>query len=164
MEKRKNRFNVVDVFVIIVAILLIAAFAYYAVGDSNGFKTDTFRESVIRYTVSIEGFGEEYKDLIKVGDPVKNIDLDCEMGKVVAVTPAEHTVIYNYNKTEGKLVAAQVPDSYKCTITVETECEEDELAYYVGELQIKTGKRINFKTPEYAFPGTVMGIERSDAQ
>ena len=163
MEKKKRRINVVDVFIVIVAAALIAAFAYFAVGDS-GINTDTKGEATIRYDVSIEGFAEEYKDLVKVGDKISNVDFDCEVGKVVAVAPAEHTVVYNYNKAEQKMVAAEVPDSYKCLITVETKCEEADLGYHVGAVQIKTGKKMNFRTPGFAFAGIIMDIERSEAQ
>ena len=163
MEKKKRRINIVDVFIVIAAAVLIAAFAYFAVGDS-GINTDTLGEATIRYNISIEGFAEEFRDLVKVGDKIRNVDFDCDVGEVVAVTPAEHTVVYNYNKAEQKMVPAQVPDSYKCTVTVETKCEEADQAYYVGAVQIKTGKKMNFRTPGFAFAGVVMEIERSVAQ
>ena len=165
MEKKKRKINVVDVAIILILTLLIAAFAFFAIPGTKiawDNSEPTLEKTMIRYKVSIEGFAEEYKDLIKVGEEIRNAEFDCEVGKVVAVEPAENTIVYNYSKTEQKMVPAEVPDSYKCMITVETECEESDKAYYVGAIQVKTGKKMPFKTPGYAFTGVIMDIERSE--
>ncbi len=159
MEKRKNRFNVVDLFVIVVAILLITAFAYYA-KVSLGSETSA---ATIRYTVSIEGFSEEFKDLIKVGDNVRNIDRACEVGKVVAVTPAEPNVHYNENIEEGTYVVEEAPGEYRCSVTVESPYTNTGSGYYIDQVEIRTGKKISLKTPGFAFTGVIMDIERSDS-
>ena len=158
MEKRKIRFNVVDVFVIIIAILLVMAFAYYA----NGTISSKNNLQMIRYTVSVEGFSEEFKDLIKVGDNVRNIDRACEAGTVVAVTPAVPNVNYNENTEDGTYVVAEVPGEYRCSVTVESPYTNTGSGYYIDQVEIKTGKKISLKTPGFAFTGVIMDIERSD--
>lgn len=158
MEKRKIRFNVVDVFVIIIAILLVMAFAYYA----NGTISSKNNLQMIRYTVSVEGFSEEFKDLIKVGDNVRNIDRACEAGTVVAVTPAVPNVNYNENTEDGTYVVAEVPGKYRCSVTVESPYTNTGSGYYIDQVEIKTGKKISLKTPGFAFTGVIMDIERSD--
>lgn len=158
MEKKKFRFNVVDLFIIIIAVLLVMAFGYYANGRiSNDKKSDT-----IRYTVSFEGFSEEFKDLVKVGDKIWNIDRDCEAGYVVEVTPAVKDVKYNENVIEGTFVKAEVPDKYRCEITVESPYTNTGSGYFIDQTEIKTGKRIALRTPNFAFSGVILDIERSD--
>ncbi|MFA7636419.1 MAG: DUF4330 domain-containing protein [Monoglobales bacterium] len=158
MEKRKNRFNVVDIFIIIIAIMLAAAFAYYAnVSLSAGSDTST-----IRYTVAVEGFSEEFKDLVKVGDNVRNIERACEAGTVVAVTPAEPNIAYNDNAEEGTIIPVQVPGEYRFTVTVESPYTKKGSGYFIEQVEIKTGKKIALKTPGFAFSGIIMDIERSD--
>ncbi len=158
MEKTKLRFNVVDVFIIIIAILLVLAFVYYANGSISS-KNDL---QTIRYTVSIEGFSEEFKDLIKVGDNVRNVDRACEAGTVVEVTPAEHNLSYNENIEEGTFVATEIPDKYRCSVTIESPYTNTGSGYYIDQVEIRTGKKISLKTPGMAFNGIIMNIERSD--
>ncbi|MBR5586753.1 MAG: DUF4330 family protein [Clostridia bacterium] len=169
MEKKKRKINVVDVCIILVIALLLAAFAFFAVPGKNADgviteKADSLTDTTIRYTVAIEGFAEEFKDLVKVGEEVRNVDFDCEVGKVVAVTPAEHTTVYNYSKVEEKMVPAEVPDSFKQTITVEVAGVESDKSYYVGAIQLRVGKSYAFKTPSLVFKGTVMNIEGGKAR
>ena len=159
MGKRKFRFNVVDVFIIIVAILLVTAFVYYATGNlSKGGS-----EATIRYTVSIEGFSEEFIDLINVGDNVRNIDRACEAGTVVEVTPARPNISYNQNIEDGTYVAEEVPGEYRCEVVIESPYTNTGSGYYIDQVEIRTGKKISLKTPGYAFNGVIMNIERSDA-
>lgn len=162
MEKKKRKVNVVDVFIVIIAIILVAAFAFFATGApkrEEGVTTDEVKDTTIKYTLSVENFTEEFKDLIKVGEEIRNVDFDCEVGKVVAVAPAEPMTQYNYSETEGKMVKSDVPGKYKCLITVESECAESENNYYIGAIQLKVGKSMSFKTPGYTFKGIVMSIE-----
>jgi len=159
MEKKKTRFNVVDIFVVIIAILLIVAFAYYAGGSlSSGGNSET-----IRYTVAIEGFTQEFVDLIKVGDNVRNIDRACEAGTVVAVSEATPHISYNENIEDGSYVAAEVPDMYRCEVVIESPYTNTGSGYYIDQVEIRTGKKISLKTPGFAFNGVIMEIERSDA-
>ena len=162
MEKKKGRVNVIDVFIVIIAIILVAAFAHFATNKpqrATGETSDEIFDATVKYTVSVDEFSEEFKDLIKVGEKIRNVDFDCEVGKVVAVTPAEPMTQYNYSETEGKMVKSNVPNKYKCLITVESECAESENNFYIGAIQLKVGKSMSFKTPGYTFKGTVMSIE-----
>lgn len=159
MEKRKTRFGVIDIFIIIIAILLVTAFAYYATGSLSSGGND----ATIRYTVAIEGFTEEFVDLIKVGDNVRNIDRACEAGTVVAVSPAEPHISYNENKEDGTYVAAEVPDMYRCEVVIESPYTNTGSGYYIDQVEIRTGKKISLKTPGFAFNGIIMDIERSDS-
>ena len=137
---------------------MVTAFAYYA-NVSIASKDNT---ATIRYTVSIEGFSEEFKDLIKVGDNVRNIDRACEAGTVVAVTPAEPNIHYNENTEEGTFVAAEVPEEYRCSVTIESPYTDTGSGYYIDQVEIRTGKSISLKTPGFAFTGVIMDIERSE--
>ena len=159
MEKKKIRFNVIDIAIVIVAILLVTAFAYYAGGNlSSGGKVET-----IRYTVAVEGFTEEFVDLVKVGDNVRNIDRACEAGTVVAVSEATPHISYNENQDEGSFVAVEVPGKYRFEVVVESPYTNTGSGYYIDQVEIRTGKKISLKTPGFAFNGVIMGIERSDA-
>lgn len=155
---KKIKFNVVDIFIIIIALLLITAFAYYA----NGSIASKSTVETIRYTVSIEGYSDDFIDLIKVGDNVRNIDRACEAGTVVAVTPSEHNIKYNENMEDGTFVAAEIPDEYRCQVTIESPYTNTGLGYYIDQVEIRTGKEIALKTPGFAFEGVIMDIERSD--
>ena len=118
MEKKKLRFNVVDICIVIIAIFLVAAFAYYASGDIPEIIAP--KKETMRYTVSIEGFSEEFVDLIKVGEKLKNVDRDCVVGTIVEVTPATPNISYNQNMQDGTFVAAEIPNMYRCQLVVES--------------------------------------------
>lgn len=159
MEKKKLRFNVIDIFIIIIAILLVTAFTYYATGrlSSGG------SEATIRYTVAVENISEEFINLVNIGDNVRNVDRACEAGTVVAVSEATPHISYNENTEEGAFVAAEVPDKYRFEVVVESPYTNTGLGYYIDQVEIRTGKKISLKTPGFAFSGVIMNIERSDA-
>lgn len=158
MNKRKIKFNVVDLCIIVLVGLLLLAFAHYANSSVSG----DFSEGEITYTVSIEGFNQEFCDLLRVGDKVRNIERACDAGVIVAVTPAQPDIEYTENLEEGTLVSAEVPGKYRCTVSIKSPYKVKDTGYFIDEVEIKTGKKIALRTPTYAFNGIVMDIERSD--
>lgn len=161
MKKGKLRFNAIDMFIAVIAAILITAFVSYS-GTTIIQNVVYVNRGTMRYTVSIEGFSEEFKDLIKVGDVVKNIDRDCEVGKVVEVRPTVNNISYNPNVIDGTYVAAEIPELYKCEIVIESEYTNVDNGYFIEQIEIKTGRRLSLKTPKFAFTGLILDIERSD--
>lgn len=162
MENKKKRikFNLFDVIVIAV-ILLLAAAAYLIL---NGLPNASENTVTVSYTLELTGLREEMADSVEVGDSFYVTSTGYEIGTVTAVEVVPYTVTAT-DKEEAVIRNQEVADYVNLQITLEVEVIETDDALTTEDGQvIRTGTSLTASNGTVIGSGFVIWTERGDAE
>lgn len=157
-KKSNGKFNVVDLFIILVVIGTIGVFLV-TVLSSDG-KADTL---AIEYTVRFENVSEALADNIRIGDSVYESSSRTLIGIVTAVDNSSHYTVYEYDNEKRAVVPIEYPDKYNLKVMVSADAvfEEDE-GYSVDGIRIAVGAGLNLRFANYV--GNAYCVEISEGE
>lgn len=156
-EKRKIRFNIIDV-IIIIAILAVAG-AFLLRGNGGELINSAFAEADIEYVIKIASIQNASADAVKAGDGVFYYENDAAIGKVTAVEYKPATVYVNV--PEGEIKKFELTQKIDLTITVSAKGKSDATGNYInGNLFVAPGKELHIYTKNIDFVGTVMSVNQ----
>lgn len=146
-EQKKFKFNALDCFVVLLAILIICFVAFYFTYVTSN---DSPSEVQIEYTLEISKAKAEFVDAIQVGDELIDSSRFGFLGTVTDVIYEAATTVTT-NKSTGESVLVQYPrDKFvKIIIKVKTNANIRDNVYYSGNVLISVGNAINFRTPRF---------------
>ena len=155
MKKRKIRFNIVDVIIILVLIAL--AFAVYRTvsgekkAEANGAVT---LRCVFRSDVIPDGLEANFR----IGESVFADGGKVRLGTVSAteVRPAVHTGV---NTATGDTVFSDIEGKYTVYVTVDAAAEKSDNSYYIDGLEMLVGMHFDALTPEISCGCECISIE-----
>ncbi len=154
MEKRKRKFNVFDLVIIVVV------FAVAIVGYKYLHKETVAETKTIRYTFELIDNYEGFSELINVGDDITDNVKNYYMGKVVEVKAEPYKRLVNDVQT-GAVREAVMPTRERDIITVEANVTESASDLKVnGYYTVKVGLEVAIKGNGYAGRGYILDIER----
>ncbi|OPY56457.1 MAG: hypothetical protein A4E55_02096 [Pelotomaculum sp. PtaU1.Bin035] len=149
----KVRFNFVDVVIIGLVLVLLAAGAYKLfivnrnLGRQNG---------LIEYKVLVENIRMPTVDSIIEGQEVKDVQTNIAMGTIV------NKEISSYKQAvptlDGRVVQAEVPEKYNAVITIRSPAIVTENNITIGNKEIKTGGPISIKSNIFSVTGIFYGV------
>lgn len=149
----KDLFNLFDIVVLLVAVLLAAILILFSRGAGK-------EQTTVRYTVEFINMQNGSEALIEVGDTLVDRVKKFDLGKVVSVEVGP-TVRLAQDFTEGGMKEVASPMLRTATVVIEapaTETEQDILVS--GGFLIKIGTTVVAKGPGYFCNGTVLAIEK----
>lgn len=151
-----GKISIVDILVIIIAVVLVAA--VYVKFHSNE-RTSTLKDlETVTYVYSIEGVREGVPASIKVGDGLYDQENDVCLGKITDMQVEEATKPVQL--TDGTYVDGPVQDRYDVLLTVEAQCQIMNGRMYadsIDEINVNGEKKAYTK---YAmFVGTITEIK-----
>lgn len=155
MKKRKIRFNIVDV--IIILILIALAFALYSA--VSGRKTAQAENHVtLRCVFRTDAVPAGLEANFRVGDALFLDGGKVRLGTVFSaeVRPAVHTGV---DRETGEAVFSDIDGKYTVYVTVETDAEKDGSSYFTDGYEIYVGKTLDAVTPMIAFGCECISIE-----
>lgn len=157
-EKKKGRFNVIDVLVIV--ILLLVAFVTAWILDPIGlFPNDTQRDMSIRYTVEMSEIDDELAELIATGDGVTDQVSGKRIG-TVALVERTQAYVWEYSEAEGTMVKKSISGKSDLIITIESECVyEYGKGYSVNGVQIAYGTPISLRSQSFSGSGYCVSFD-----
>lgn len=155
--EKKFRFNGMDIFVVIVLAVVIAAGAYFLFGrDAASVK----EESNVNVSFVMELTGKEigYEDTINVGDIVLVGEKDKMRTTIenVEVIPAKTT---GYNILDGKVLRAEVPMLNDIKVTLTAVGVESRDAIKINDIPVRIGQNLAAFGKGWSSTGYVVGLE-----
>lgn len=155
-EKKKIKFNILDVLIILVLIAAVAVFSYFAMGkwESN----NAAGGEKLRYTIEFQNVNPDYAAAFEKGGNVSEIRKGGKLGTVVAAYK-EPTKVIAENLAQGTYVETELEDEYTVRVTIESEYTESDSGFKINDLDLKVGKKIAVRTEYIAAEGTILAIE-----
>ncbi len=152
-SNRKIKFGIIDILIIVfVVIALVIGYKFL-----NGGAENSGNEKMISYTVELRNQSGEYKDLIKIGDDIKDSIKGGYLGKVSGVEFKDATDVIE-NKNDGTFSVAKYQDSYDVYVTIEgiPTTYGDNIMF--ASQEIKVGKNIYIKNKNYVGSGYIVEV------
>ena len=161
-KKSKRRFNVIDFFIIVIALLVIAVLVYTISPWSQIKKIWTKDEVSFNYAVELRGVDAKYISLIKEGDSVINSVTKESLGKVSSIQEIKPSQTLDY-KIESEVPQGVLVDSsnlYDITVHISaTAGYEEGVGYTVNGCRVAVGEQLYFRFPNYEKAGYCVAID-----
>lgn len=158
MEKKKHRFNIIDLVIIaaVVAIgaLLVKSFIFDARNDNKAEKVN------LQYVIETDMLSEDLADNVKVGDAVYDYVSGRKIGQVTACDVRNATHIGMSDS--GAQVISDVVGYRTLYITVEGQASGTAGGYSVETVAISVGKAYSLMLPDLYCTGSCISAEVVD--
>ena len=155
----KSRFNIVDIIVIVLALLLVFAF-FWAFDPFGWFSSPEAQEPIsLYYTVEIKGVDEELATLITVGDGV----IDPKTSEVIG-TVAEVTVrpAYQWKAGKGEMVKHELEGKMDVYVKVSASAIYTAgIGYGINGTQMAVGSAVTLKTASFMGKGFCIMLDEN---
>ena len=157
-NKKKKRFNFVDVILLVVILAIIGGVVYaYLSPVTKQLFAKTYK---VTYTLKVQNVRLEFNNKIKADDKVVETETLKEIGTVT-------NVVYTASKfvgtdASGKTVTNNYPDMYDATITVKADAEMPSGMYTVNTYSIMAGKTIPFRVPGFTGEALCLSISEDE--
>ena len=156
--KKKFKFNVFDVILLVIVIGCIIVGINMVSADIVPSLTETGVEVKLSYTITVNNIPEEVADQIASGQTVYDLATGQELGTVSNVTKSPY-VIKGIDQATGEQVLNEVPERVNVKITVYATARHEELGYYVNGQLITCGSEYNFRTATVALSGVCVSMK-----
>lgn len=146
-EKNKGKFNIVDVIVIAVIIILIAGAAYKFRGLDKTKKSVAMEP--ITYEMTIESLRDYNKENLQVGDTVFDYTSGNAIGTIENIEWKDAKDPFYTLK--GETVEAPVENRYDAVLTLSANATNDDGVYFVDktyEISVNSKRKIYTKYAE----------------
>ena len=149
----KDLFNLFDIVVLAVAVLLAAVLIFISRGTGKEATT-------VVYTVEFTNMQNESASLIQPGDSLVDRVKKFDLGKVLSVEVGP-TYTQRNDQMEGGTREVPSQTLQTATVVIEAPATETEQDFLVsGGFLIKIGTSVSAKGPGYSCYGTVLKIEK----
>ena len=151
-----KKFNIIDVFVIIAIIAVVAGIFYRFVGSS----ADAVRDKVtVEYVVEVEGIRQYSVDALKKMGITTDEDATVQIGEIINVEQKD--VEFQSTTANGTIVQTPLPDRYTAVVTIRAECMESDNGYYTGDSEeVAVGRNVDVVTKYVSATGLVKSVTR----
>ncbi len=158
-DKKRGKFNLIDLLLIIIAVLVIAVIVYVFFPNSwlgNITADDTVE---IQYSLEIQGVDEAFLEKINENDNVLNSVTKSNIGTVTAVDYSTQYTELKYNEQLGEGVLSVVPDKRNVIVTISAAANFTEgKGYTVNGTRIAVGEKIYVRFPDYVCEGHCISV------
>ena len=160
MEKKKIKFNGMDLFIILVIVAVALAGSYLLFGREGGSVVSS-QNVLVRTVVELDVEDKEFADLIKVGDTVAIGEKDKMMTTVESVD-AIPAAANGYDIVSGRVIMAEIPDKYDVQITLIGDGTETDKDVQISGTAIRVGQKVVVSSKNFAGEGYVVGLETEE--
>lgn len=161
---KDGKFNVVDFFLLLMILAVIAAVVIYVVPGISE-KLTPGKESEIVYSIEFIGVDSAFLANINVGDTVYDAGNNYVMGEVKSVENYAHTVLgYNRTSEQNGIVGEmkEQGDLKNVIVTVSaTAVYTDAEGYSIGGERIAVGLPYDIRFPQFSGQGYCIEVAAS---
>lgn len=156
-QVRKNRFNVLDIVIVVLILFIVAAIVMFIVPEFSG-RAVIGEKVQISYTVVFENVSRDVYDKVMVDDNVTEVVGGRNLGVVSEIPESEHYYEYVLSTDEsGNNIAVkkQYDDmgmNLRVTITA-TAVYKEGVGYTVDGYRIASGKRLELRFNSFVGSG-----------
>ncbi len=153
LEKKKTRFNFIDVVIILIILAIIGAAVYLIVTDMQSKKISRLTGNM-DFTVRISSVDEEALALFDRGVIVKDAVTGATIGEIFAVN-SQKSRYYGTVAKQGEDGSYVVPvseyeDKYDVYVIIRATADKDLRGiHYVNDTKILIGSTVYFKIPSF---------------
>ena len=155
-----GKFNVVDFFLLLVILAMIAAVVVYVVPGISE-KLTPGRSSEIAFSIEFKGVDSAFITNIKVGDTVYDAGKNFVLGEVKSVENYASTVLV-YDKESGVGVMKEMGDLKNVIVTVRASAAyTDHEGYAINGERIAVGCPYSIRFPQFSGEGYCIEVSAS---
>ncbi len=165
-NKKKRKFNIIDFFILVLIVALIASLVYALSPWSQLKKLWSTDEISFQYSVEFKNVDEQFIQLIENGDLVINSITKKEMGTVIDVDRSQKSYKLHYKEntdSEGKITIEGTPveleNQYDITVYIKSSAiYEQGKGYTVNGDRIAIGEELSLRFPQFERSGYCVSI------
>ncbi|MBQ8448030.1 MAG: DUF4330 domain-containing protein [Clostridia bacterium] len=142
--KKKNRFNLIDAFVVLIILALIAGTVYFAFKENNEFQSE-LRTKNITYTVLLENVDKDFLNVFETDGHVLNSSTLEYIGKISKIKTEKAGVWTDKAEKDAAgdgytVIKKEYGDVYDVYITITAKASMDERGIaYIDRQRITVG-------------------------
>ena len=162
-NKKKIKFNGMDLFIVLVIVAIVIVAIYFFVGKSGGSGSAETSNVVVRTTVELKAKDESYAEAIKVGDKVM-------IGEKEKITTTVEKVEVNPAKTlgydiiDGRALNSEVQNEYDVLVTVAANGTETDKSIEIDGIPIRVGYNAVMFGKGWSSSGYIIGVDTAAKQ
>lgn len=157
MKKSHGRFNIVDV-VVLAVVLVIIGYSIYAL--SVRFESNSGGVADIQYVIQVDSLRSGLSEKLSEGEAVYNENGDY-MGSVssVSVSPA----YYEGADAGGNVVYSNMEGFETVYVTVACTADVNKSGYFINGENISAGDGYTLRSPSLWFEGVCVNVEKTES-
>ena len=163
INKKKRRFNVIDLLILLVIAVIIFVTVYAISPWSQLQKLWNENEVTLRYAVEIRGVDSKFINLIEEGDVAVNSVSKSSLGTVSSIESIEKSTALDYTVDESGVahgVLTEYPDKYDITVHITATAKyEAGVGYTVNGCRVAVGEELYVRFPEFSCSGYCVAID-----
>lgn len=150
----KKKINFIDILIILVVVLVVSfVVKYFSTNSEKAYNVPT-----VSYVIELKSLQQEYVDVFKEGDEIKDGVKGGYLGKVTKVEIKDN-VETREDTLEGNFIQTSFENKKDVYLTIEgtpTTYTDTEILFATQE--IKIGKIMHIKAKDYVGHGYIVGI------
>lgn len=160
MSKRKIRFNIIDLIIILIIVAAAFVLAKVFVGGGNDIAAETNTKK-IQYVIEIQEVEDRFDGSVKKGDAVQDAIERKNIGTVVGVQSSDFQKI-TFDYDTGMETVSYVEGRIVLDITIEATAIVTDKAYTVDGCEIRVGEQYSIMLPEFYGVGYCIKITETN--
>ena len=160
MRKRKMKFNIMDVLILL-AVAAVAAVLLYVFVLSENTPVDSLGgapTTKITYVVELTGIDDALSDNISIGETLIDAAKKMNIGTIVAVETQPY-VYLGKNLTDGTMELTTVDNKSTIYVTVEADATLTGIAYSISGYDIYVGEKVYLSLPDFTGTGYCISLK-----
>ena len=160
MRKRKMKFNIMDVLILL-AVAAVAAVLLYVFVLSENTPVDSLGgapTTKITYVVELTGIDDALSDNISVGETLIDAAKKMNIGTIVAVETQPY-VYLGKNLTDGTMELTTVDNKSTIYVTVEADATLTGISYSISGYDIYVGEKVYLSLPDFTGTGYCISLK-----
>ena len=160
MRKRKMKFNIMEVLILL-AVAAVAAVLVYVFVLSENTPVDSLGgtpTTKITYVVELTGIDDALSDNISVGETLIDAAKKMNIGTIVAVETQPY-VYLGKNLTDGTMELTTVDNKSTIYVTVEADATLTGIAYSISGYDIYVGEKVYLSLPDFTGTGYCISLK-----
>lgn len=163
MKKKKRKFNLVDLFIVLIVAIIIFVLIYVISPWSHLEKLWTSDEITFQYAVEIRGVDANFINLIKEGDTALNSVNKNSLGSISSIEEIKKNSVLDYTVDENGVaygILTEYPDKYDITVHITATAKHEEgVGYTVNGCRVAVGEELFLRFPNFTCSGYCVAID-----
>ncbi len=152
VERKKYKFNIIDLFIILIIVCAIALLAYvFIFSNKTVEKYDSFE---VECVVEVTRVNELFRDKFNQGDPVINISNNRQFGTVTETPERKRSVTTAFDENTGSEIYPEVEGTDDYIITFVGTAEKTEWGYRFADMYLNVAEPCMLQIGDMQCSGT----------
>ena len=148
MNKRKIRFNFIDLLILLLIAAVVFVLLYVFVLSDRTKPADDQATATVQYVIEILNIDERFSEIIRKGQPVEDAIRRKSVGTVVGMEAKPfRKIAFDYNS--GEEILSEAEGRMTLYVTIEAEVVETDSAFTADGVEIRVGQQYSLIFPDF---------------